>query len=32
VQFVMLGLLGEILIRTYYEVQDKPIYVIRAEE
>jgi glycosyltransferase involved in cell wall biosynthesis len=32
VQFEMLGLLGEILIRTYYEVQDKPIYVIREEE
>jgi hypothetical protein len=32
VQFVMMGLLGELLIRTYYEVQDKPIYFIRAEE
>ncbi len=32
VQFIMLGLMGEMLIRTYYEVQDKPIYVIRAEE
>ncbi len=32
VQFTMMGLLGELLIRTYYEVQDKPIYFIRAEE
>ena len=32
VQFLVMGLLGELLIRTYYEVQDKPIYVIRAEE
>ncbi len=29
VQFIMLGLLGEISVRTYYETQDKPIYVIR---
>jgi glycosyltransferase involved in cell wall biosynthesis len=29
VQFVMLGLLGEIGVRTYYESQNKPIYVIR---
>jgi glycosyltransferase involved in cell wall biosynthesis len=28
-QFVMMGILGEILIRTYYEVQYKAIYVIR---
>ncbi len=32
VQFLIMGLLGELLIRTYFEVQDKPIYVIRAEE
>lgn len=32
VQFLMMGLLGEILIRTYYEAQNKPIYMIRAEE
>jgi len=32
VQFVMMGLLGETLIRTYYEVQDKPIYFIQDEE
>jgi len=31
VQFLMLGLMGEMLIRTYYEVQNKPIYVIRTE-
>jgi len=27
--FIILGLLGEILIRLYYEVQNKPIYYIR---
>lgn len=32
VQFVMMGLLGELLSRTYFEVQDKTIYMIRAEE
>ncbi len=31
VQLLMMGLLGELLVRTYYEVQDKPIYVIRDE-
>ncbi|MBN2055087.1 glycosyltransferase [bacterium] len=29
VQFIILGLLGELTIRTYYESQDKPIYRIR---
>ncbi|MDY6877648.1 MAG: glycosyltransferase family 2 protein [Chloroflexota bacterium] len=29
VQFLMMGLLGEILTRTYHETQDKPIYVVR---
>jgi len=29
VQFLMMGLLGEILTRTYYEAQEKPIYVVR---
>lgn len=29
IQFVSMGLLGEINIRTYYESQGKPIYVIR---
>ena len=32
VQFVVMGLLGELQIRTYFELQDKPIYTIRAEE
>ncbi len=32
VQFLMMGLLGELLSRTYFEVQDKTIYMIRAEE
>jgi hypothetical protein len=25
----MMGLLGEIMTRTYHEAQDKPIYVVR---
>ena len=29
VQFLMMGLLGEILTRTYHEAQAKPIYVVR---
>ncbi len=29
VQLISMGLLGEIVIRTYHEAQDKPIYVIR---
>ncbi|MGD8966600.1 MAG: glycosyltransferase family 2 protein [Anaerolineae bacterium] len=29
VQFLMMGLLGEIMTRTYHEAQDKPIYVVR---
>jgi len=29
VQLVVLGLLGEIVTRTYHETQDKPIYIIR---
>ncbi len=28
-QFITLGLLGEMLVRTYHESQDKPTYVIR---
>jgi len=28
-QLVMLGLLGEITVRTYFESQDKPVYVIK---
>jgi glycosyltransferase involved in cell wall biosynthesis len=31
VQFLGLGLLGELMMRTYYETQRKPIYVIREE-
>ena len=31
-QFLVMGLLGELQARTYFEVQDKPIYVIRREE
>ena len=29
IQFITLGLLGEILIRTYHESQGKPIYVVK---
>ena len=29
VQLVMMGLLGEMMVRTYHESQDKPIYVVR---
>jgi hypothetical protein len=29
IQFISMGLLAEIQIRTYHESQDKPIYVIR---
>lgn len=29
VQFLMMGLLGEILTRTYHEAQNKPTYVVR---
>jgi hypothetical protein len=32
VQFVTMGLLGELVIRTYHESQGKPIYAIRAVE
>jgi glycosyltransferase involved in cell wall biosynthesis len=32
VQFIVMGLLGEVQARTYFEVQDKPIYMIRVEE
>ena len=32
VQFLVMGLLGELMVRTYFEVQDKPIYMIRSEE
>jgi hypothetical protein len=29
VQFISMGLIGEMLARTYHESQEKPIYVIR---
>ncbi|HEY75847.1 MAG TPA: glycosyltransferase family 2 protein [Thermoflexia bacterium] len=29
VQFIVMGLLGEVITRTYHEAQDKPIYAIR---
>ena len=31
VQFISLGLIGELVVRTYYESQSKPIYVVREE-
>ncbi len=31
VQLVMMGLLGELMVRTYYESQDKKIYFVRKE-
>ncbi len=31
VQFIGFGLMGELIMRTYYETQHKPIYVIREE-
>ena len=31
VQFIMLGLLAEIVIRTYYEIKDKPPYFIKEK-
>jgi glycosyltransferase involved in cell wall biosynthesis len=30
VQFILMGLLGEIIVRTYHESQDKPIYRLRT--
>ena len=29
VQFVTMGLLGELVVRTYYESQGRPIYAVR---
>jgi hypothetical protein len=29
VQFIFMGLLAEMIVRTYHESQDKPTYVIR---
>jgi len=31
VQFVVMGLLGELIVRTYYESQGKPTYIIREK-
>ncbi|MCU0490241.1 MAG: glycosyltransferase family 2 protein [Chloroflexaceae bacterium] len=31
VQFISLGLIGELVMRVYYESQQKPIYVVREE-
>lgn len=31
VQFVTMGLLGELIVRTYHETQNKPIYMVREE-
>jgi Glycosyltransferases involved in cell wall biogenesis len=31
VQFMSIGLIGELVVRTYYETQQKPIYVVREE-
>jgi glycosyltransferase involved in cell wall biosynthesis len=30
IQFIAMGLIGELLARTYYEAQNKPIYSVRA--
>ena len=29
IQFISIGLIGELLARTYYETQDKPVYTVR---
>jgi hypothetical protein len=29
VQFIAIGLIGELLARTYYESQNKPVYTVR---
>lgn len=29
IQFISMGLLGEIIVRTYYEVLNKPIYAVK---
>ena len=31
VQFISIGLLGELIMRVYYEAQSRPIYVVREE-
>ena len=32
IQFVLFGLIGELIIRTYHESQGKPTYLVREEE
>jgi len=32
VQFVVMGLLGEMLVRVYHESQRKPIYMVKRVE
>ncbi len=29
IQFIAIGLIGELLARTYYESQNKPVYTVR---
>jgi len=29
VQLILMGLLGELVVRTYHESQEKPIYAVR---
>ena len=31
VQFIFMGLIAEMVVRTYHESQDKPIYLIREK-
>jgi hypothetical protein len=31
IQFILMGLLAEIMVRTYHESQDRPTYVIRQK-
>jgi glycosyltransferase involved in cell wall biosynthesis len=31
IQFILMGLLGEIMIRTYHESQDKPTYIVKEK-
>jgi len=31
IQFILFGLVAELIVRTYHESQDKPIYILRKE-
>jgi len=31
IQFILFGLVAELIVRTYHESQDKPIYILREE-